>query len=61
MPGPVPTLAGELEPSSWTRWAVLGLRPDWWTVLVTHLVFMTVVTMKMLESPVGGLLVNRMC
>ena len=28
----------------------MGLRPDWWTVPATHLVFMTVLILKMLES-----------
>ena len=52
LPDRLPTLAEELEPFFWIRWAVLGLKPDWWTVAVTHLAFMTVLTLKMLESPV---------
>ena len=60
LPGLVPTLARELEPFFWTRWPVLGLRPDLWTVAVIHLAFMTVPTLKMLESPVVRLLVNMM-
>ena len=51
LPGLVPSLARELEPFFWTRWPVLGLRPDLRTVAVTHLVIMTVPTLKMLESP----------
>ena len=27
-PGPLPTLAGELDPFFWTRWPALGLSPD---------------------------------
>ena len=60
LPGPVPTLVGELEPFFWTRWPVLGMRPDWWTVKVIHLVFIIVATMKMLGSRVGNFLVNIM-
>ena len=60
MPGLVPTLAEELEPFFWTRWPVQGLRPDLWTVAVINLAFMTVPTLKMLESPVVRLLVNMM-
>ena len=48
----VVSLAGGLEPFFWMRWTVLELRPDLWTVPVTHLAFITVLTLKMLESPV---------
>ena len=50
--GPLPTLVRELEPFFLTMYSVQALRPDWWTVLVTHLAFITVPTLKMLESPV---------
>ena len=49
---PLPSLARELEPFFWTMYSVLALKPDLWTVLVTHLVFITVPILKMLESPV---------
>ena len=51
LPGSVLSLAGELDPFFWTRWHVLELRPDLWTVPVTHLVITTVPTLKMLGSP----------
>ena len=51
LPGSVISLARELDPFFWTRWPVLGLRPDLSTVPVTHIVIMTVPTLKMLESP----------
>ena len=52
LPGPVPTLAMDLDLFFWTRWPVLGMRPELSTVPATHLAFMTVPTLKMLESPV---------
>ena len=52
LPGFVVSLAGELDPFFWMKWTVLEMRPDLWTVAVTHLVFITVPTLKMLESPV---------
>ena len=48
----MPTLARELETSSWTRWDVLGLKHDLWTAPLMHLVFMIAPILKMLESPV---------
>jgi len=50
LPGFVLSLARELDPFFWMKWTVLGLRPDLWTVTATHLVFITVSTLKMLES-----------
>ena len=52
LPGCVPTLARELEPFFWIMCTAVGLRPDWWTVAVTHLAFITVTTLMMLESHV---------
>ena len=58
LPSLVPTLAEGQDPFFWTRWSVLGVRPEWWTVPVAHLVFMTVPTLKMLESPVKVCMYN---
>ena len=52
LPGLEHSLVKELEPFFWIRWPVLGMRPDLWTVAVTHLVFTTAPTLKMLESSV---------
>ena len=49
---PKPSLARELEPSSWTRWDAMGLKHDLWTAPLMHLVFMIAPTLKMQESPV---------
>ena len=61
LPGRLPTLARDLEPFFWIMWAALGLRPDWLTVAVTHLVFIIVSTLKMLESHVNVCVCTYVC
>ena len=42
------SLVGELEPFFWMMWPALELKDDFWTVLLLHLAFITVSTVKML-------------
>ena len=49
MPFKVPSLARELDPSSWTMWGALAVKLELLTVLPIQLAFITVSTLKMLE------------
>jgi len=51
-PSPLLPLARELDPSYWTMWVAVALKPDFGTALIMELVFTTVSMLKMPVSDV---------